>query len=68
MIHTWGNKVLKNRVACDAWADNVEEFGNLYCFTMLGQSTNNAKCSKQPCCLKKVIKKLCTIHSMLGDW
>lgn len=67
IIDKWGSEVLKNRVACDTWADDVKAFGNLYYYNKtLGQSTNNIGSYNQPCRLKRAIEKLCTIHFQVG--
>lgn len=62
-IYTSGTELLENRAACDKWAEDVKQFGNLYVYSTLGQSTNNVGSFNQPSCrLKKAIEKLSTIH------
>ena len=56
-----GTEILKNRSACDTWADDVKGFGNLHVYSTLGQLTNNVG-SKKPCRLQRAVEKLCTIH------
>ena len=65
-IYTSGTEILKNRAACDTWAEDVKEFGNLYVYSTLGQLTNNLGSSNQPCRLKRAIEKLSTIHLQVG--
>lgn len=52
-IDKWGSEVLKNRVACVTWAEDVKAFGKLY--KTPGQSINNVGSSNQPCRLKRAI-------------
>lgn len=35
-IYTAGTELLKNRAACDMWAEDVKQFGNLYLYSTLG--------------------------------
>ena len=58
-------EILKNRSACDTWADDVKDFGNLHVYSTLGQLTNNVG-SKKLCRLQRAIGKLCTIHFQVG--
>ena len=65
-VYNSGTQLLKNRAACDTWAEDVKQFGNLYVYSTLGQLTNNVGSSNQPCRLKRAIEKLSTIHFQVG--
>lgn len=71
-IETWwclydlGTEVLKHPLACDTWADDVKAFINVYVYSTLGQLTNNAGSSNNPCRLRRAIEKVCTIHLQVG--
>lgn len=61
-----GTEVLKNRLACDTWANDVKSFGNLYVCSTLDQLTHSIGSSNEPCRLQRAIEKLCTIHFHVG--
>lgn len=65
-VDTSGTEILKNRAACDTWAEDVKQFGNLYVYSTLGQLTNKVGSSNQPCRLKRAIEKLSTIQFQVG--
>ncbi len=65
-IYTSGTELLKNRAACDTWAEDVKQFGNLYVYSTLGQLNNKVGSSNQPCRLKRAIEKLSIIHFQVG--